>query len=283
MRRLTSPLLRIALREIRRIHTESVYPFCMLVLPLGCCLFFTSLMEDSLTQATINKDIMARPLPQAIVIDTNATGTSRLDYAVYLSNTILPGILMTVIMLTTVYSLGTELKYNTARQWLAAAHHNVLTALSGKLLPHTLIFLTVVLSLDACLYGLLHYPCHCGIPTLLLLATLLVLSSQALGVFFFALFPSLRLALNLSSLWGIASFSISGFTFPVTSMPSCLQALCNLFPLRHYFLLHASQAFNGSPLHYAWLPIAALSAFIALPLLFIPRLRSALLTYCYIP
>lgn len=255
----------------------------MLVLPLGCCLFFTSLMEDSLTQATINKDIMARPLPQAIVIDTNATGTSRLDYAVYLSNTILPGILMTVIMLTTVYSLGTELKYNTARQWLAAAHHNVLTALSGKLLPHTLIFLTVVLSLDACLYGLLHYPCHCGIPTLLLLAMLLVLSSQALGVFFFALFPSLRLALNLSSLWSIASFSISGFTFPVTSMPSCLQALCNLFPLRHYFLLHASQAFNGSPFHYAWLPLVALSGFIVLPLLLLPRLRTALLTYCYIP
>ena len=52
---------------------------------------------------------------QPIVIDTHALNNPWLNYSVYLCNTLLPGILMLLIFLTTAYALGTELKENTAQ------------------------------------------------------------------------------------------------------------------------------------------------------------------------
>lgn len=100
---------------------------------------------------------------------------------------------------------------------------------------------------------------------MLLSGLLLVLASQAVGLFFFGLFGTLRLALSAASLWGVLSFSISGFTFPVMAMHPTLQALSVLFPLRHYFLLYANLALNGYPLIYAWHAVVALLIFMLLP------------------
>ena len=51
---------------------------------------------------------------QPIVIDTHALNNPWLNYSVYLCNTLFPGILMLLIFLTTCYSIGTEIKENTA-------------------------------------------------------------------------------------------------------------------------------------------------------------------------
>ena len=118
---------------------------------------------------------------------------------------------------------------------------------------------------------------------MLLAGLLLVLASQAFGVFLFGLFGNLRLALSTASLWGVVSFSISGFTFPVMAMHPVLQALSNLFPLRHYFLLYVNLALNGYPLVYAWHSLAALLVFMLLPFLVLKNLRTAILHYVYIP
>lgn len=118
---------------------------------------------------------------------------------------------------------------------------------------------------------------------MLLAGLLLVLASQAVGIFFFGLFGTLRLALSAASLWGVLSFSISGFTYPVMAMHPTLQALCVLFPLRHYFLLYANLALNGYPLIYAWHSVVALLIFMLLPFFVLKRLRTIMLHYIYIP
>lgn len=94
---------------------------------------------------------------------------------------------------------------------------------------------------------------------------------------------SLRLALSAASLWGVISFSISGFTFPVMAMHPTLQALSVLFPLRHYFLLYVNLALNGYPVIYAWHAVTALLLFMLLPFFFLKRIRTAMLHYVYIP
>ena len=71
---------------------------------------------------------------------------------------------------------------------------------------------------------------------------LFVLSAQALGIVMIGLLPDFRLGISFASLWGVISFSISGFSFPVSAMHPMLQALSNLFPLRHYFLVYVDQA-----------------------------------------
>ena len=226
---------------------------------------------------------MAMAFLQPIVIDTHPLSNPWLNYSVYLNNTILPGILMLLIFMVTVFSIGVEIKDATSRLWMAMADNDVLCALVGKLLPHTLVFFAVAAAYDACLYGVLGFPCHSGIGPLLLATLLWVVASQAFGVFLIAVLPTLRLALSACSLWGVVSFSISGFSFPVMAMHPSLQALSNLFPLRHYFLIYVSQTLNGYPMAYVWRSYFALLLFVLLPLLFLGRLKTVLLKYDYIP
>ena len=220
---------------------------------------------------------------QPIVIDTHALNNPWLNYSVYLCNTLFPGVLMLLIFLTTIYALGTELKENTARNLMRLANNSIVTALSGKLFPQTIVFFIIAVFYNIYLYGFLHYPCNSGIFPMLLNGLLLVLASQAFGIFLFGLFGSLRLALSAASLWGVISFSISGFTFPVMAMHPTLQALANLFPLRHYFLLYVNLALNGYPLIYAWHAVVALLLFMLLPFFVLKKLQTAMLHYVYIP
>ena len=220
---------------------------------------------------------------QPIVIDTHALNNPWLNYSVYLCNTLFPGILMLLIFLTTIYTLGEEVKIGTGRELMHLADNSITKVLIGKLLPHTLVFFVIAVFYNVYLYGYLHYPCHSGIFPMLLAGLLLVLSSQAFGVFLFGLFGSFRLALSAASLWGVISFSISGFTFPVMAMHPTLQALCVLFPLRHYYLLYVNFALNGYPLIYAWQAVVALLVFLLLPFLVLKKLRTILLQYVYVP
>lgn len=220
---------------------------------------------------------------QPIVIDTHPIGNPWLNYSVYLCNTIFPGILMLIIFLTTTYTLGSELKDNTSKELMRMADGSILKALAGKIFPQTMVFLVMATFQNVLLYGFMHFPCNGGIVTMMLAGVLLVLSSQALGIFFFGLFGSMRLALSTSSLWGVISFSISGFTFPVMAMHPTLQALSNLFPLRHYFLIYVNQALNGYPIIYAWKSVAALLLFIILPCFILKRMKHIMENYTYLP
>ncbi len=220
---------------------------------------------------------------QPIVIDSHAINNPWLNYNVYLSNVILPGLLMLFIFMVTVFSIGTEVKYNTVHDWLIMARGSMFHALAGKLLPQTLIFFLIGIAFAIGLYGVLHFPCHCGLPTMLLVMFLGIIGAQGLGVFMFAMLPTLRLSLSFASLWGVISFSICGMSYPVMAMHPTLQGLSLLFPLRHYFLLYVNCALDGYPLMNAAPYVVGLLLFALLPLLLLRRLKKMLLVVPYIP
>ena len=220
---------------------------------------------------------------QPIVIDSHAINNPWLNYNVYLSNVILPGLLMLFIFMVTVFSIGTEVKHNTVHDWLIMARGSMFHALAGKLLPQTLIFFLIGIAFAIGLYGVLHFPCHCGVPTMLLVMFLGIIGAQGLGVFMFAMLPTLRMSLSFASLWGVISFSICGMSYPVMAMHPTLQGLSLLFPLRHYFLLYVNCALDGYPLMNAAPYVVGLLLFAMLPLLLLRRLKKMLLVVPYIP
>lgn len=119
---------------------------------------------------------------------------------------------------------------------------------------------------------------------MVVLGVVTVLASQAFGVFLSGLFMGqMRLPMCLCSLWGILSFSLAGFTYPVSAMHPVLQSLAWLFPLRHYYLIYVNQALDGYALGYVWPSVVGLLAFLLLPLLTIRRYRAAFLKQTYIP
>ena len=198
---------------------------------------------------------------QPIVIDTHALNNPWLNYSVYLCNTLVPAMLMIMIFMTTVFSIGTEIKYETAAEWLKLGNNSMYIALGGKLLPQTIVFFIMSIFYNVYLYGYLHFPCNSGISPMILASRFFVLASQGCGVLMISVLPSLRLGLSFASLWGVISVSISGFSFPVMAMSPLLQGLSVLFPLRHYFLIYVDQALNGYSMVYSWSNYVALLLF----------------------
>ncbi len=220
---------------------------------------------------------------QPIKIDLHQIANPWGSYNSYLSTMLVPGLMMLFIFLITAYSLGAEVKFGTSKDWLAMADNRIVTALVGKFLPHTLIWLALVYFYEWYVFFHLGFP-HLGSSWMLLLLGLIqVLASQGFGIFAYGLMPSLRMSMSICSLWAVLSFSMVGSAFPVMGMDGPLQSLSWLFPLRHYFMIYQTCVFNGFPLVEAWFHFAALVAFLLLPWCVIKKIKNAMLTYVYIP
>lgn len=220
---------------------------------------------------------------QPIAIDTHAIGNPWLNYSVYLNNTLIPALLELLVLMITVFSIGTELKMSTSRELLRMGHNSLTISLIGKLLPQNIIFTIVAAFCTAALYGFGAYPLNCGWMPMLVAMFLLVTACQAVGVMMVGVFPTVRLGLSFACLFGMIGFSLSGFTYPPIAMHPTLQALCQVFPIRHYFLIYVDQALNGRALHYTITQYLWLVGFLILPIFTNGNLKSALLYFKYIP
>lgn len=219
---------------------------------------------------------------QAIVIETHPLNNPYLDYSVYLNNIILPGILILLVMLSTAYTIGLEWKRGTQRELYVMSGYSSTVALTGKLLPQTILFSLMFIFYDVYFYKFLMFPCNSGIGAMMLLGVVTVLAAQSFGVFLFGAFiGQMRLSMCLCSLWGILSFSLAGFTYPVPAMSGFLQGLSWLFPLRHYYLIYVNQALDGYSVLYVWPSVVALLAFLLLPCTVLWKYRAAFLKYKY--
>ena len=247
----------------------------------------SSLGSAALGQATMRAkgltDKQIQTLLQPITIDLHQIANPWSSYNVYLTTVMVPGILMIFIFLISAYSLGTELKFASSKNWMAMADNNVTIALVGKFLPQTLIWLAIVFGYQLYVFFHLGFP-HQGSPWMLVLLGLMhVMAAQGFGIFAFGLMPSLRMSMSISSLWAVLSISMAGSAFPAMGMDGALQSLSWLFPLRHYFMLYQACIFNGFPLVEVWFHFAALLGFILLPWMVASKIKNAMLTYVYIP
>ena len=220
---------------------------------------------------------------QPITLDLHLIGNPWANYNIYLSSIMIPGILFLFIFLITVYSIGTEIKFGRSHEWMSLAENNIFLALMGKLLPQTLIFLTIFIGYEWYVYGYLNFPHPGGLSMIIFLAFLTILSSQGFGVFVFGLIPSLRMSMSICSLWGMIGFSVCGATFPLFAMDSMIIALAQMFPLRHYYMIYQICILKNYPLADAQINIVALIIFFLLPIFIIKKLKKAMMEYVYIP
>lgn len=247
----------------------------------------STLGSAGLGQATMRAkgltDQQIQTLLQPIRVDLHQIANPWSSYNVYLTTVMVPGIIMLFIFLISAYSIGTELKFVTAKDWIGRADGNITVALLGKFLPQTVIWLAIVYSYEYYVFYHLGFP-HQGSPWMLVLLGLMqVLASQGFGIFAFGLMPSLRMSMSICSLWAVLSISMAGSAFPIMGMDGPLQSLSWLFPLRHYWMMYQICVFNGFPLIEAWFHFAALAGFMLLPWLVAKKIKNAMLTYVYIP
>lgn len=228
-------------------------------------------------------DLQVQALLQPVRLQTNALGNPWMNYSIYIANSFVPCALALMIMLVAAFSIATEEKRGTSRQWLQTAGGSMLIALLGKLLPQTLVFSAVGVFMQSYMYGFLHYPLNCNPWVMVLAMVLFVMANQALAVFFCGILNNLRLSLSISSLIGVLSFSVCAFSFPLEQMYGSIAIFSYILPSRYFFLIYVDQALNGIPLYYSKLYFVALLVFLLLPFTVMGRLRKMQEHPVYVP
>ena len=155
---------------------------------------------------------------QPVSIDAHIIANPYGSYNYSLTTVFVPGILMLFMVLLSAYSIGMEMKFDTAKEWLARADGNMVVAIIGKYLIHALVFLFVIFLYLWYIFNVLHFPHLGGVWSIVRLSLLQVAASLGFSIFDFGLMPSLRMSMSISSLWFVLGISMCGSAFPVMGM-----------------------------------------------------------------
>ncbi len=220
-------------------------------------------------------------LIRPIDIDTHQIGNVTTNYNYYLTSILLPGILEMIVILVLIYSLGAELKFGTSRYLMRVSSDSIVTALAGKLIIWTLIFSIIGFCLILLMYHLMKFPISGFLFNMFIAIFLLVLSSEAIGIFIIEMLPVPRLALSIGALYSVLGFSLSGFTLPIEAMPPYIQGWAVAFPLRHYYLFYVQEVIFGAGFAGWWPEVVKLLLFLFIPLIGLGRLKKAYILQNY--
>lgn len=200
-------------------------------------------------------------LIQPIEFDTHPIGNPWISYKVYLMAVIIPAIIAFLALVHTSYLISRELKEGTVRSWMRKAKGNALKAMLGKILPYTFHYSLLALIANIIMFGPMHFPMEGSWLLLMLFTVLLVFAAQCAAVFISGCLIDPQFSLGITGVYGALSFSLSGFSFPVESMPRVLNSISWLYPIRHYYLAYRDMAVFGSGLADVWPQLCALVAF----------------------
>ena len=226
---------------------------------------------------------MTAALLQPVSIDIHSPGNPWTNYSYYLTPSFIAALLSLMIVICTTFSITTEIKDRTSVLWLRTAGGSIITAVSGKLLPQTLIFTVVGWTIQSMMFGYHHFPVAGNVWVMILAMPLFVVACQALALFICGIMPNPRLAMSVACLVSILTFSFAGFSFPVDNMYGAIAIFSYLVPVRYYFLLHINEVLWGAPLYYSRMLFVALILFPLVAMLPLRRLKRALLHPVYVP
>jgi len=178
---------------------------------------------------------------------------------------LIPGLMVVIIMIVTVQqtavSLVRERDLHTQEQLLVSPLRQV-ELMVGKLLPWTLLAFADMIAIAVLGLTVFGVPLRGSVPVLAGASVLFVFCSLGLGLLVSAVAPSLETANVVGLLLSfLPAFLLSGFAFPLESVPVALQVLSCAFPAR--FMVSVSRAvfLKGAGLAEVWPDVAALGAY----------------------
>ncbi|WP_295906775.1 ABC transporter permease [uncultured Alistipes sp.] len=222
-------------------------------------------------QGLTERQAMAQLMP--VRFDRHVLFNPYINYGYYLAPSFLPMMLLIFVVLTTVFSIGTELKNATAREWLRTADDSVGAALLGKTLPVTVGMFLLSLAMFVIIFKVVGTPLNGSLWVILTGTLLFIMSYQAISVLIVSLLANLRLSLSIGGGYSVLAFTFSGLTFPIMAMWEPMQWLSRLFPFTYYTDLFVDQMLRGAPVVCSLPDLGWMSLFVVLPLLCLPRLK----------
>lgn len=196
-----------------------------------------------------------------------------INYAYYLLPSFLPLMLMLFTMLSTIFTIGVELKNGTAAEWFATAGNNPIIATIGKLAPYTVIFFALCMLMNTILFKFIEVPLNGSTIMLFTSGLIYVLTYQAIGLVIITILSNMRLALSIGGGYSVLAFTFSGLTFPFMAMDPLMHTLGYIFPLTYYMEIFIDQAMRGASVVNSISYLVYMSLFLLLPLALLPRLK----------
>ena len=176
-----------------------------------------------------------------------------------------PGLIVVLVTMVTVLQTANTLvreKENGTYEQLIVSPLSRIELMVGKIAPWALIGALDVIIIAVVGIVAFGIPFRGSVGLFSLSALLYVICTLGLGLIVSARAPTVDSANQLGALIGfLPTFMLSGFVFPLTSMPPFLQFLSYLFPARYFMVVCRTVFLKGGSLAVLWPQIAALAVF----------------------
>ena len=179
-------------------------------------------------------------------------------------NYFVPGVLVNIVALVTVMltamSIVREKEIGTMEQ-LMVSPIRPLELMLGKTLPFALVGMLQVAVMTALALAVFQVPFRGSFLTLLVCTALFLMTTLGAGLFISTISNTQQQALMTFFFMFMPMFLLSGFSFPINSMPTSVQWLTYLNPIRYFMEIIRGIFLRGTGPSILWPQMVALSVF----------------------
>ena len=169
---------------------------------------------------------------------------------------LIPGLISMILIMTAVISIALSIVREKERGTIEQINVSPLSSfelLLGKTIPYSLVALliaSIILFAGHILFGVSIK----GSYLLLFISTLIFLfACLNLGILISSISDSQQVAFQISALVSLLpSFLLSGFVFPIESMPPVIQVLTNITPVKFYIIILRDILLKGVGIEAFW-------------------------------
>ncbi len=181
------------------------------------------------------------------------------------SDFLIPGLMVVIIMIVTIQqtavTLVRERDQGTQEQMMVSPLRQW-ELMVGKLLPWTFLAFADMVAITAVGMLVFRVPLRGSVPFLVASSVVFVFAALGLGLIISALSPSVESA-NITALLVsfLPAFILSGFAFPLESIPRFLQIVSYAFPARYMMVISRGVFLKGAGFAELWQQLAMLSVY----------------------
>ena len=242
--------------------------------------FSVGIKTEILTkQGVAESQAITQAIP--IGIDRHILFNPYTNYSYYLLPSFLPMMILIFTVLSTIFAIGSELKYSTAEEWIRTAQGSITVALAGKLTPTITLMTMMAAVMFILLFEFVGVPMQGNIWILLISCFVFILAYISVAIFIIAITADMRLAMSLGGGYSVMAFSLSGLTFPAMAMHEVIQWFEHLFPFTYFTEIMIDQALRGAPMGNSLTQLSYMMIFLLLPLTTARRLKHIILERKY--
>lgn len=178
---------------------------------------------------------------------------------------LIPGLISMILIITSVVSISLSIVREKERGTIEQINVSPLSSIElliGKTFPYTIIALfiaSVILISGMILFGM---PVKGNLILLLITTLIFLFAALNLGILVSSIAETQQVAFQVSTIVSLLpSFILSGFIYPIESMPVVVQVLTNITPVKFYIIILRDILLKGVGLESFWPQIVYLLIF----------------------